>query len=98
MPCKASAGKMLPSASDWRIAVCCAVSASKIDATSETRLARRSDPRLARAACPPHAKQSAADMEIARYLFEDRRLYTRTLVIGRPAVAVRPSSDARAHP
>ncbi len=64
----------------------------------KARLARRSDPGLARAACPPHAKEPAADMEIARHLFEDRRLYTRTLVIGRPAVAERPSNDARARP
>jgi carboxyl-terminal processing protease len=64
----------------------------------KARLARRSDPRLARAACPPHAKEPAADMEIAHHLFDDRRLYTRTLVIGRPAVAARPSNDARARP
>ncbi len=64
----------------------------------KARLARRSDPQLARAACPPHTKEPAADMEIARYLFEDRRLYTRTLVIGRPAVAERPTNDARARP
>ena len=37
-------------------------------------------------------------MVIARYLFEDHRLYTRTLVIGRPAVAERSSNDARARP
>lgn len=70
----------------------------KLESQLKARLARRSDPRLARAACPPHAKEPAADMEIARYLFEDRRLYTRTLVIGRPAVAERPSNDARARP
>ncbi len=72
--------------------------ADLLEARLKARLARRSDPQLARAACPPHAKQPAADMEIARYLFEDRRLYTRTLVIGRPAVAERPSNDARARP
>ena len=64
----------------------------------KARLARRSDPGLARAACPPHAKEPAADMEIARYLFQDHKLYTRTLVIGRPAVAERTSNDARARP
>ncbi len=64
----------------------------------KARLARRSDPQLSRAACPPHAKEPAADMVIARYLFEDHRLYTRTLVIGRPAVAERSSNDARARP
>jgi carboxyl-terminal processing protease len=64
----------------------------------KARLARRSDPQRSRAACPPHAKEPAADMAIARYLFEDRRLYTRTLVIGRPAVAERPRNDARARP
>lgn len=64
----------------------------------KARLARRSDPQRSRAACPPHAKEPAADMAIARYLFQDHRLYTRTLVIGRPAVAERPRNDARARP
>ena len=64
----------------------------------KARLARRSDPQLSRAACPPHGKEPAADMVIARHLFQDHRLYTRTLVIGRPAVAERASSDARARP
>lgn len=64
----------------------------------KARLARRSDPHLARAMCPPHAKEPAADVMIARYLFEDHSLYTRTLVIGRPAVAERFSYDARARP
>ena len=64
----------------------------------KARLARRSDPQLSRAACPPHAKEPAADIAIARYLFQDHRLYTRTLVIGRPAVAERPRNDARARP
>ena len=64
----------------------------------KARLAIRSDPQLSRAACPPHAKEPAADLVVARFLFEDHRLYTRTLVIGRPAVAERSSSDARARP
>ena len=64
----------------------------------KARLARRADPQLSRAACPPHAKEPAADMVIARHLFQDQRLYAKTLVIGRPAVAERPRNDARARP
>ena len=68
-----------------------------IDLQLRARLSRRRNPDLARAACPPRVDQPEADLEIARHLLGDRKLYAHTLVVGSPPVAKRdhPSTAAR---
>ena len=53
----------------------------------QARLNRRRDPASARAACPPNSESPDADMEIARALLGDRKLYAKALTDGRPAIA-----------
>ena len=52
-----------------------------------TREAHRRGPDHARAACPPRTGRPDADMEIARFVLRDRRLYARALAGGRRAIA-----------
>ncbi len=52
------------------------------------RQAVRRDPSKARQACPPSSDERAEDTEIARYIIENKSLYTRALSDGGPAIAL----------
>lgn len=52
-----------------------------------SRHAVRSDPDKARQACPASKEERAEDTEIARFIIENKPLYTRALVDGGPAIA-----------
>ena len=54
-----------------------------------SRQAVRTDPEKARSVCPPSSKERAEDIEIARYILENKSLYTRALSDGGPAIAER---------
>ncbi len=69
-----------------------------IDRRLRARRSHRRNPDLARAACPPRVEQPEADMEIARFVLRDRKLYNHALVAGRPAVAGRDNASAAARP
>ncbi|MEX2453732.1 MAG: S41 family peptidase [Rhodospirillaceae bacterium] len=53
-----------------------------------SRHAVRTDPAKAREACPPSREEQDGDAEIARYILENKTLYTRALAEGGPAIAL----------